>query len=216
MRIACVGMFLTMLLATATTAVAQTGKHLAIGGGISFTSYADQDFKTKNPGFTFMYRLNLKPSAADGWYWGAKGDAGWSKRETTTDIGGARTPLGKLQTTLAMAGVQRSLRRRPWQLGIAVVAGPSIHQFDVDHRARDAYASRLGRDLASVDVKNTIAVRPEAQVNYDLGPWLGLQGQLSYLFDRPKAETTSGGVTTSTTWKTDHLAASVGLVVGIF
>jgi hypothetical protein len=96
------------------------------------------------------------------------------------------------------------------------VAGPSLHKFDVDHRARDAYESRLGRDLASIDVKNTIAVRPESQVNYDLSKWLGVQAQLSYLYDRPKADITSGGVTTSTTWKTDHLSASIGLVVGIF
>ena len=214
MRTTCVGIFLLMLIATG--ANAQTGKRLAIGAGIAMTSYADQDFKTKNPGVTFMYRLNLKPDAADGWYWGAKGDAGWSKRATTTDIGGVRTPLGKLQTTLLMGGVQRSLRMRPWQVGIAIVAGPSLHQFDVDRRARDAYVSRLGRDLAGIDVKNTIAVRPETQVNYDLNKWLGVQAQLSYLIDRPKAETTSGGVTTSTTWKTDHLAASLGLVVGIF
>jgi hypothetical protein len=214
MRTACVGMFLMMLMAPA--AMAQTGKHLAIGGGIGVTRYADKDFSAKNPGFSIMYRLNLKSEAPDGWYWGPKGDAGWSKRETSTDIGGARTPLGKLQTILIMGGIQRSLRQRPWQLGIAIVGGAAIHDFEVDHRARDAYVSRLGSDLANIKVKNTIAVRPEAQVNYDLSKWLGVQGQLSYLYDRPKAETTSGGVTTSTTWKTDHLAASIGLVVGIF
>lgn len=214
MRTALVGMLLMTL--AATTAHAQTGKRLAVGGGIGVTSYTDKDFSAKNPGFAFMYRVNLKPNAPDGWYWGVKGDAGWSKRSTTTDIGGVRTPLGKLQTTLVMAGIQRSLRMRPWQLGIAVVAGPSFHQFDVDRRARDAYLSRLGRDLASIDVKNTVAVRPEAQVNYDLNKWFGIQSNLSYLYDRPKAETTSGGVKTTTTWKTDHLSANVGLVVGIF
>ena len=86
----------------------------------------------------------------------------------------------------------------------------------VDGAARDAYRSRLGRDLGNLTVRNSIAVGPEVSATYDLGRWFALQGSLSYLFDRPKAEITSGGVTTSSAWKTDHANASVGLVVGIF
>ncbi len=214
MRNACWGMLLVMLMAP--EAMAQSGKHFALGGGIGVTSYADKDFKVKNPQFALLYRINLKPDRPDGWYWGAKGDVGWSNREVTTDIGGARTPLGKMQTYLAMGGIQRSLRMHPCQLGLAVVAGPSFHNFDVDGRARDAYLSRLGKDLANIDVKTSIAVRPEAQLNVDLNRWFGVQSNLSYIIDRPKADITSGGATTSTTWKTDHLSANVGLVVGIF
>lgn len=205
-----------MMLLLPAAAMAQSGKHLALGAGIGTTSYADEDFQVKNPELALLYRIDLRPKQPNGWYWGAKGDAGWSNREVRPEIGGARTTLGKLQTILLMAGIQRSMRMRPWQLGVAVVAGPSFHQFDVAAGARAAYLSRLGRDLASVDVKTSLAVRPEAQVNWDLSRWLGVQGNLSYLIDRPKADITSGGVTTTTTWKTDHLSANVGLVVGIF
>ena len=214
MRIACWGILLMMVAAPA--AMAQTGKHIAIGGAIGVTSYADHDFSTKNPGFSLAYRLNPKPARTYSWKWGVKGDLGWSRHNTTTDIGGVETPLGKLQTGLIMGGIQRSMQRGRWQGGVAIVAGPSFHQFDIDGRARDAYESRLGTDLADIKVKTSVAVRPEAIANYDLNQWLGVQGTLSYLIDRPKAETTSGGATTSRTWKTDRLSAGVALVVGIF
>ena len=59
-------------------------------------------------------------------------------------------------------------------------------------------------------------MRPGVSVWYDLGPWIGLEGAVSYTINRPKAETTVDGVTTSSTWKTDHTSASIGLVVGLF
>jgi hypothetical protein len=207
-------MFLMMMLAPA--ALAQTGKHVALGGAIGLTRYIDRDFSVRNPDVSLAYRINLKPERKDGWTWALKSGLGWSKRKTSTDIGGTRTLLGKLQTVLIMGGVQRAVRQGPWQVGFSVVGGASINHFDLDNGARDASQSRLGRDLSDIKVKNSIAVRPELSAWYDLSKWFAVQGSLSYIFDRPKAETTSGGVMTSSTWKTDHASASVGLVVGIF
>jgi hypothetical protein len=115
-----------------------------------------------------------------------------------------------------MGGIQRAMRKGPWQVGFGVVAGGSINQFKVDQAARDAYLSRLGEVLTEIKVKNSLAVRPEISAWYDLGKWFGVQGSVSYLFNRPKAESTFDGVTTSSTWKTDHASAHIGLVVGIF
>ena len=214
MRSGIVGLLLMMLVASA--AWAQTGKQVAIGGALGITSYADKDFSSKNPGVSLAYRINLKPGAKDGWTWAPKTGLGWSKRKTSTDIGGLRTQLGKLQTVLIMAGVQRAVRQGPWQVGLGVVGGASINHFEVDAAARDAYRSRLGRVLGDIKVKNSIAVRPELSAWYDLNQWFAVQGSLSYLFNRPRAETTLGGVTTASTWNTAHASASVGLVVGLF
>ena len=213
MRNAFLGVVVMMLMASA--ALAQTGKHIAIGGAIGFTSYTDKDFSSKNPGFALAYRLNLKPDREDGWKWAAKGSVGYSKRKTTTVIGGTRTALGKLQTIPVEVGLQRSLRQGPWQVGIGIVAGPSFNHFDVDQAARDAYLSRLGTTLDGIKVKTSLEVKPEISAWYDVNKWIGVQGAVYYLFNRPKAETTSGGVTTSSTWKTDHASASLGVVVGI-
>jgi hypothetical protein len=204
----------SMLVAPA--AIAQTGKHLAIGASLGFAKYLDKDFDSSNPTIGPAYRVSLKTDPKDGWSWSLKSGFGWSRRKTTTEIGGERTDHGRLQTILIMGGIQRVFRQGPWQAGVGIVAGPSINKFDVDAAARDAYQSRLGLTLDDIKVKNSLAVRPGASVWYDLNEWLGVEGALSYTFNRPKAETTVDGATTSSTWKTDHASASVGLVVGLF
>jgi hypothetical protein len=214
MRTGLLGLFLMMLMAPA--ALAQTGKHVALGGSIGFTKYIDKDFSSANPTASLAYRIRLNPEGTDGWSWALKSGLGWSKRKTAADIGGIDTQLGKLQTVLIMGGVQRALRKGPWQVGFGIVAGPSINSFEVDQGARDAYLSRLGSTLTDVKVKSSLAVRPDISAWYDLSKWFALQGSIGYLFNRPKAETTLSGVTTSSTWKTDHASVSVGLVVGIF
>ena len=203
-----------MLMAPA--AMAQTGKHFAIGGAIGLSKYADDNFSSKNPGFSPAYRLNLKPDAADGWKWAPKGSIGYSNRKTKGVIGGISTELGRLQMIPITGGIQRSLRQGPWQLGIGVGAGISINHFKVDGAARDARQSQLGTTLNDIKVKNSLVIKPEVSAWYDIGKWVGVQGSLSYSINRPKADTTVNGVTTSSTWKTDHASASVGLVVGIY
>ena len=214
MRRLVLGLFLMTLFAPA--AWAQTGKHFAIGGSLGFTKYVDSDFSSKNPGFGIAYRINLKPEGADGWKWAPKSGLGWATRDASADIGGTSTHLGKLRTVLVMVGIQRAMRKGPWQLGMGVVAGPSFNSFKVAQSARDAYQSRLGRSLLGVDVKTSLAVRPEVSVWYDLGKMFGVQGSVGYLFDRPKTETSLPGETTTTTWTIDHASASLGLVVGLF
>jgi hypothetical protein len=214
MRNGLLGMFLMMLMASA--AMAQTGKHLAIGAGLGFTEYADKDFSNKNPTVSFAYRFRLHTETTDGWSWGLKSGLGWSKRKTSTHIGGIPTELGKLQTILIMGGGQRAFRQGPWQVGFSVVAGPSINHFDVDGAAREAYQSRLGQTLGDIKVKTSLAVRPEVSAWYDLGKWFAVGGSVAYIVNRPKAETTLDGVKSSSTWKTDHASASVSAVVGIW
>ena len=214
MRRVFLGMLLLMLMVPA--ANAQTGKRVALGGAVGLTHYIDKDFSSKNPGFSPAYRIRLNPESKEGWSWAPKSGFGWNNRKTSTDIGGTETQLGKLQTILIMGGVQRKLHHGPWQLGIGAVAGGSINHFEVDRAARDAYQNRLGLTLTEIKVKNSIAVRPQVDAWYDLSKWFALHGSVSYLFNRPKAETTLGGVTTSSTWKTDHASVSVGLVVGVF
>jgi hypothetical protein len=205
-----------LLIILATPAHAQTGKHIALGAGIGFSEYADKDFSNKNPSVSLAYRLRLNAEPTDGWKWTFKSGLGWSMRKTRGRIADIPTQLGKLQTILIMGGGQRVYRQGPWQVGFGIVAGPSFNHFHVDGAARDAYQSRLGLELTDIKVKNSLAVRPDISAWYDLGKWFAVQGSLSYTINRPKAETTLGGVKSTSTWKTDHASASLGLVVGIY
>ena len=214
MHRAILGLLLVVMLAPA--ASAQTGKHVAIGAGITAHKYADSDFSTRNPSISFVYRITLKPGGKQGWSWEPKGGFGWFTVDSDMEVGGSDTRIGKLRARPIMAGVERSYRAGPLKVGMSGVVGPSFNHFDVDDAARTAYHNRLGRDLTSIKVKNSIAVRPELSGWYDLNRWWALHVSISYMIDRPTVDTTAGGVTTSTTWKTDHLNAQIGFVVGIF
>jgi len=50
---------------------------------------------------------------------------------------------------------------------------------------------------------------------YDVNRWVGLHTGLNYLYDRPKATTTAGGISTSETWNIDRVTLSTGFVVGV-
>lgn len=215
MRSVILGLFLVVMLAPA--ASAQTGKHVAIGAGITAWKYIDDDFHEKNPGVSFIYRFTLKPgSQMDGWSWEPRGGFGWFRADTDMDVGGLGTHIGKVRSRPFMVGVERAYRRGPTKIGFSAVAGPAFNHLDVDDAARVAYRGRLGRELSSITVKNSVAVRPEASLWYDLGPWLALHGSVNYMINRPTAETTAGGATTSTRWKTDHANFQVGLALGLF
>ena len=208
------GLLLVVMLAP--TASAQTGKHVGVGAGITAHKYADSDFSTKNPSISFVYRITPKPGGKQGWSWEPKGGFGWFRVDTDMEVGGIDTRIGKLRARPIMAGVERSYRAGPLKVGVSGVVGPSFNHFDVNDAARTAYHNRLGRDLTSIKVKTSIAVRPELSGWYDLNKWLALHVAFSYMIDRPTIDTTAGGVTTSTTWKTDHFNAQIGFVVGIF
>ena len=212
MRRVILGLLLVVMLAPA--ASAQTGKHVAIGAGITAHKY-DSDFSAKNPSISFVYRITLKPGGQQGWSWQPKGGFGWFRVGTDMEVGGIDTRIGKLRARPIMGGVERSYRAGPLKVGVSGVVGPSFNHFDVDAAARTAYHN-LGRDLTSIKVKTSIAVRPELSGWYDLNRWLALHVAISYMIDRPTIDTTAGGVTTSTTWKTDHLNAQIGFAVGIF
>jgi hypothetical protein len=212
---AILGLFLVVTLAPA--ASAQTGKHVAIGAGLTYHKYVDDNFSQKNPGISFIYRIDLKPDGhKDGWKWEPKGGFGWFLADTAQDVAGLATHVGKVRARPFMGGIERSYRQGPLQAGLSAVVGPSFNHFNVDDVSRAVYRTRLGRELNDITVKTSIAVRPEVSVWYDLGPWLALHSSVSYMINRPTAEMTIGGTTTSTRWNTDHANFQIGLVVGIF
>ena len=208
--------WLLLILITAPPAWAQSSKHLSLGAGLNFHKYADSDFSSKNPSISLEYRIALNHSGVDGWSWGPKSSISLGKVDTKTDIGGIETHLGRLRTIPILVGIERAYRQGPLRIGASVVAGPSFNHFDVDAAARSAYLTRLGRNLGAVTVKTSVAIKPGVSAWYDLGDWAALHASLSYVVNRPKAEMTVDGVTTSSTWKTDHASFVLGFVVGVF
>jgi hypothetical protein len=201
----------------ATTAHAQPGNHFAVGAGVGFRHYVNGGFSGKSVAAVPEYHFGLTShSDRQGLSFGLKGGIGYSQPDRREMIGGFETTTGNLRVVSVMAGAGPSYRTGPLRIGMGVVAGPSFNRFSVDDAARVAYRDRSGATLNSIKVKNSVAVRPDASVWYNLTDRVGLHSSVSYTSNQPIVETTVNGVTTQTRWNTDRWTYKVGLALGVF
>jgi len=198
------GLMLTLMgvALIASAAQAQTGRHLALGVGLSEHKYVDSDFSQKNPGISLVYRLAWKPGMKEGWIVEPKATFDWFKTDVKADVGNVDTHIGKLRSIPVLVGAGPAYRHGRTKVGVAILAGPSFNQFTGDKGANP------------VTVKNSVVVRPETSLWYDVSSRLGLHAGVGYVYNRPKA--TSGASTTSEKWKTDHVNFSAGFAIGLF
>src|SRR5690349_1157074 len=92
-------------------AQAQTGKHVSIGAALGWRDMSDSRFTTKNPSPAFLYRFSRDPERRkQGWVWRLGGTVGYTHANLNTDIGGADTRMGKLQTIVMLGGIERAYR----------------------------------------------------------------------------------------------------------
>jgi hypothetical protein len=201
----------------ATAAHAQPGDHVSLGVGLGWHNYRDPSFSSTNPSIVPEYHFGLTPHAdRQGLSFGLKGGIGYTNVDRNDFIGGFETRSGKLQMIPAMVGAGPSYRTGPLRIGMAVVAGPSFNNFSIDNAARAAYADRYGATLNSIKVENSVAVRPDVSLWYNLTNRVGLHSAVSYTVNRPMVRTTVDGVTSSTRWNTDRWNYQAGLALGIF
>jgi hypothetical protein len=208
---------LLMIVLSPVPVMAQTDKHVALGAEIGLRKFVDDDFSRKNPSFSILYRLSRHPSQRkEGWVWRVGGTVGYSRANFDTDVGGIDTEMGSLRTIPALGGIERAYRHDRMKVALSVLAGPSFNKFSVDTASREAYEARLGVPLENIEVKNSLAVRSGVGVWYDLSRWVGLHAGAYYLYHRPSATTTAGGVSSSETWRMDRVSVSTGFAIGIF
>jgi len=199
------------------TAQAQTGKHVSLGAAVGWRDMSDSRFRTTNPSLAFLYRFSRDPNARkQGWVWRLGGTVGYTHSNLNTDVGGADTQMGRLQTIAVLGGIERAYRHDQFKVGLSALAGPTFNSFAVDNAAREAYEARLGVPLEDVEVKNSFAVRTGVGMWYDVNRWVGIHAGVYRWFGQTKATTTAGGASTEDTWRNDKFTASTGIAIGIF
>lgn len=214
MRSICIALCLLALIPI--TAQAQTDKHVAIGASIGAREFFDSHFSKKNPSVSFLYRLSRDPERRkQGWVWRVAGTVGYSHADYDTDLGGTDTKIGSLRMIPAVGGVERAYRHERLKIGFSALAGPSLNHFSIDGSARAPYEAQHGVALEEIKAKNSLAVRSGVGVWYDVSHLIGLHAGAYYQYGRPQVTTTAGGVSTTETWKIDHVSFSTGLVIGI-
>lgn len=211
--------FAAMVLAAmiATTAHAQPDSRVALGAGIGFHNYRDSAFPSHNPSIVPEYNFGFASNGhRQGLSFGLKGGVTYSQPDRNDFIGGVETKTGDLQMVSAMVGAGPTYRTGPFSIGMAIVAGPSFNNFSVDDGARVAYRDREGATLNSIKVKNSIAVRPNLGLWYNLTSRLALHSSVNYTINRPMVTTTINDETRSTRWMLDRWSYQAGLALGVF
>lgn len=216
MRQSTVLLIVAMLFGASTTANAQTGRRLAIGGGPNWNYYQDDNFGKRNPGGAVIYRFSWNPNTQNGWKLEPAAGFTWTHADYEPVIAGSEVKVGTLRSVPIMVGGGPAYRYNKTKVGLSVEAGPSFHQFAIDDAGRIDYEDRTGVPLQSVHSDNTLAVRTGVSVWQDLSTRFGLRVGTSYMYDRPNFSTTAGGVTTTEKVKGDYTSFSAGLVVGFF
>ena len=194
-------------------ALAQTGKHVSIGGSAGTNVFKDDRF-SNGQAWSFLYRLRGHES--NGLSLGPAVTLSYAVADYRPDVGGSELKIGSVQTIPIMAGGGPRLRFGRWFTSVAVTAGMAVNHFRVNDQARDAYFARTGDELQDVSTNSAVAYKPSVSVWYDLTSRLGLYGGVSYFYCRPNASITAGGVTTHERWNMDYTGYNVGAVLGVF
>jgi hypothetical protein len=216
MRRASAAIIFAMLIAT--TAHAQPGSRVSLGAGIGFHNYRDASFPTNN-NWSLVPEYNIRLSSngnRQGLSFGFKGGVTYSQPDREDFIGGVETKSGNLRMVSVLVGAGPTYRTGPFSVGLGVVAGPSFNNFSVDDAARVAYRDRFGETLNSITAKNSIAVKPNLGVWYDLTDRLALHSSVDYTVNRPQVITNIDGNISSQRWMLDRWGYQLGLAYGIF
>lgn len=164
--------------------VAQTHNRFAIGGELKVrtSDHASQEDAAHGqfgPGLLWRFGRGR-----EGWgfHWGLN----WYAVDIDRPIGGLMTELGELRVRPFMAGYGYTYRMtRRLNITGDVLGGYAFGSIGLVPTAIDAYRRRMGAQSISAQASNTLVLKPEIGVWYDLSKRLGLNLNAGYMIARP-------------------------------
>jgi hypothetical protein len=141
----------------------------------------------------------------------------WYAVDIDRPVGGLITELGELKVRPIMAGYGYSYRmNRRLSVTGDVLGGYAFGSIGLVPSAVDAYERRLGAQSVTARASNTLVLKPELSVWYDLNKDFGLNVNAGYMIARPDiiVETTTGQ--DKRTARADQFILKVGVVYSIF
>jgi hypothetical protein len=127
-----------------------------------------------------------------------------------------RAELGQLRIRPIMAGYGYTWSRGRTTLTADVVGGFAINSFDLDAAAAQEYQTRRGAQNLHTSASNSLVVKPELQVWYDLNDRIGIKLNGGYLVTRPSATITSTLGDDTRQVRADAFLITVGVVYSLF
>jgi hypothetical protein len=181
-------------------AQAQTEGWLNVGASVTFIQPTDSDVES-----TVSVGPLVRLTARKGW--GIAAALNWVGADLKNPSG-AGGPFARLRVRPLMAGVAYSIQRGPLLTSFSVVAGPSFNRVDFD------------KDFASggqsIDVENSVAVRPGVGLTWTVAPRVAIVGFGGYMWNRPDTTYFDGTGALRNRWHADAFALSAGVVYSLF
>jgi hypothetical protein len=197
------------------TSFAQTKNRFAIGGEfkVRATDRASKDdYAHGKLGPGLLWRFG---HGKEGWgfHWGLN----WYAVDLDRPIGGRATELGELKVRPFMAGYGYTYSMTP-RLNItgSVLGGYAIGSIDLTRTAIDAYQSRLGAQSITAEASNTLVLKPEIGMWYDLNKKIGINLNAGYMIARPDVIVNSTAGTDKRKARADQFGLKVGVVYSVF
>ena len=147
-----------------------------------------------------------------GFHWGLN----WYAVKLERPIGGVVTELGELHIRPVMAGYGYTYRIGKYAITADVLGGYANGTIKISDDAASAYRRALGVATAEANATNTIVLKPEIGMWYDVHKKVYLNINAGYMMARPDVEiVTSVGVDKRKA-RADQFILKVGMVYSLF
>jgi hypothetical protein len=195
-------------------ASAQSDNTFAIGGEFKIKTSdraSQEDYARGQLGPGLLWRF--KP-AERGWgfHWGLN----WYAVKLERPIGGAVTDLGELHVRPVMAGYGYTYMIRRYSITADVLGGYAIGSIGVSPAAVDAYRRTLAVPTVSASATNTLVLKPEIGVWYDVNRKVGVNVNAGYMMARPDVSIETAAGVDRRKARADQFVLKAGVVYSIF
>ncbi|MGB2714085.1 MAG: hypothetical protein WBC51_07895 [Vicinamibacterales bacterium] len=195
-----------LLLCLPCVAIAQTKGRVSVGASVTFVQ-PTSDGVNSAVGVGPLVRLNPRRG------WGPAGAFNWFRADLENPSGES-SDFARLRIRPVMAGVAYTIGSDRLLTSFSVVAGPSFNKIEFE---RSFIEGLPATSAPSIDVENSIAIRPGVNVTLTVAPRVAIVGFGGYLINRPDTVYRDQvGNEFRNRWKADSVVLSAGVVYSIF
>ena len=193
---------------------ARLNNRFAIGGEFKIKTSdraSEEDYARGQLGPGLLWRFG---GAKPGWgfHWGLN----WYAVKLERPIGGSVTELGELHVRPIMAGYGYTRVIRRYSVTTDILGGYAFGTMKISDPAAAAYRRTLGVPSAEANASNTIVLKPEIGVWYDVTKRVYVNLNAGYMMARPDVSIVTAAGTDIRKARADQFVLKVGVVYSIF
>ena len=192
----------------------QPKNRFALGGEFKIKTSdraSEEDYARGQLGPGLLWRFGA-PKGGWGFHWGLN----WYAVKLERPVGGNVTELGELHVRPFMAGYGYTHLIRRYAITADVLGGYAIGSIKISDPASAAYRRTLGVPSAEANASNSLVLKPEIGVWYDLTKKLYLNVNAGYMMARPDVEIVTAAGVDKRKARADQFIVKVGVVYSLF